>query len=102
MSHSESPSLEGSQTGGTPIVSGTVPIVIRDPLSVPFSEEKLRGFRRHFSIPSYVQMRLPGEGDQVFEPRIDPSCSEGPHAPGWTSMYIESLNYGARFPFHPL
>ncbi|GAA0170849.1 hypothetical protein LIER_25023 [Lithospermum erythrorhizon] len=82
-------------------MSGIVPTIIRDSLLVPFSEEDLRGFKRHFSIPSYVKMRLHGDGDLVFEPRVDPSCSEDPHAPGWTLMYIEYLNYGPRFPFSP-
>ncbi|GAA0176479.1 hypothetical protein LIER_29461 [Lithospermum erythrorhizon] len=85
-SPSEAPSTEGSQTSGTPLISGTVPTIIRKSLPVPFSKEDLRGFRRHFSILSFVQMRLLGEGDQVFEPRIDPSCSEGPHAPRWTPI----------------
>ncbi|GAA0161701.1 hypothetical protein LIER_17955 [Lithospermum erythrorhizon] len=92
-SHSKSPSAEGSQNGGTPFVSGTVPTIIRDSLPVLFSEADLRDFRRYFSIPSY--------GDQVFEPRLYPSCSKGPYALGWTSIHIESLNYGARFPFSP-
>ncbi|GAA0172775.1 hypothetical protein LIER_26531 [Lithospermum erythrorhizon] len=61
----------------------------------------LRNVRQHFFIPSSVEMRLLGDGDRVFEPALDPSCSEGALAPGWTSMYLDLLNYGARFDFYP-
>ncbi|GAA0174906.1 hypothetical protein LIER_28194 [Lithospermum erythrorhizon] len=37
----ESPSAVRSQTGGTPVVSGSVPTVIRDSLPVPLSKESL-------------------------------------------------------------
>ncbi|GAA0152331.1 hypothetical protein LIER_10841 [Lithospermum erythrorhizon] len=82
MAHSNSPSVDGSQAGGTLVASGTVSTVIRDSLPIPFTRESLRGFRMYFSIFLFVKMRLPGKGDKVFKPRIDPSCSKGPHAPG--------------------
>ncbi|GAA0174043.1 hypothetical protein LIER_27515 [Lithospermum erythrorhizon] len=78
---------------------GNIPTIIRDSLPVPFTEEHLRNFRGDFSIPSSVDMRLPGEGDQVYEPVLDPAATEAPHYPGWTSLYIESMSYGLRFPF---
>ncbi|GAA0148405.1 hypothetical protein LIER_07858 [Lithospermum erythrorhizon] len=46
-----------------------------------------------------MDMRLPRKGDQVYEPVLDPSATEGPHFPGWTSLYIESMSYGLPFPF---
>ncbi|GAA0174082.1 hypothetical protein LIER_41656 [Lithospermum erythrorhizon] len=77
------------------------PTIIDDSLPVSFSEEDLVNFRQYFSIPPSVEMRLPLEGEWVFEQIVDPSKSEGTLAPGWTAMYIESLSYGAHFPFLP-
>ncbi|GAA0138899.1 hypothetical protein LIER_00555 [Lithospermum erythrorhizon] len=91
----------GSQPGKIAKTTSTIPTIIRDSLPVSFSEEDLRNFRQHLSIPSEVEMCLPRDGDQVSKPVVDPSCSEGSFAPRWTTMYIESLNYGARFPFAP-
>ncbi|GAA0185990.1 hypothetical protein LIER_33278 [Lithospermum erythrorhizon] len=56
---------------------------------------------QHFSIPSFVEMCLPLEGEQVFELLLDPSQSESALAPAWIAMSTESLSYGARFPFCP-
>ncbi|GAA0175529.1 hypothetical protein LIER_41932 [Lithospermum erythrorhizon] len=94
-----------AQTGATADKTGDAPtaslILIRDSLLASFSNEDHVNFRQYLSIPSSVDMRLPLEGDQVFEPRVDPSQREGAFARGWTVMYIESLSYGARFPFSP-
>ncbi|GAA0146327.1 hypothetical protein LIER_06312 [Lithospermum erythrorhizon] len=90
--------MGAGQTADNP---GDPPTIIQDSLPVAFSDEDLVNFRQYFSIPSSVEMRLPLEGEQVFEPLVDPSQSEGALSPGWTAMYIESLSYGARFPFSP-
>ncbi|GAA0146870.1 hypothetical protein LIER_06718 [Lithospermum erythrorhizon] len=81
--------------------SGDPPTIIRDSLPVAFSKEDLINFKQYFSIPPFVEVRLPLEGEQVFESPIDPSQSESALAMRWTAMYIESLSYGARFPFCP-
>ncbi|GAA0178202.1 hypothetical protein LIER_29806 [Lithospermum erythrorhizon] len=94
-----STSAGNSQACASAQDTGNIPTIIRDSLPVPFIEEHLRNFRRHFSIPFSVDMRLLGEGDQVYEPVLDPSATECPHCPGWTSLYIESMYYGLRFPF---
>ncbi|GAA0170252.1 hypothetical protein LIER_24553 [Lithospermum erythrorhizon] len=80
---------------------GDIPTIIHNSLPVAFSDEDLVNFRQYFSITSTVEMGFPLEGEQMFEPLGDPSHSDGPSAPGWTSMYIKSLSYGARFPFGP-
>ncbi|GAA0185604.1 hypothetical protein LIER_32892 [Lithospermum erythrorhizon] len=41
-----------------------VPTIFRDSLPVPFSSADLENFRRYFSIPSFVELRLPMEGDK--------------------------------------
>ncbi|GAA0142314.1 hypothetical protein LIER_03244 [Lithospermum erythrorhizon] len=41
--------------------SGDVPTTIRDSLLVEFSDVNLVNFRQYFSIPSFVEMRLPLE-----------------------------------------
>ncbi|GAA0159503.1 hypothetical protein LIER_38883 [Lithospermum erythrorhizon] len=60
---------------------GDIPTVIRDSLPVAFSDEDLVNFSQYFSIPSTVEMRIPLEGEQIFEPLVDPSHSDGPLAP---------------------
>ncbi|GAA0186514.1 hypothetical protein LIER_33802 [Lithospermum erythrorhizon] len=91
----------GAAAGNTGDNHIAAPTIIRKSLPVPFTEEDLVNYMQYFSIPSSVEIRLPIEGDQVLEPRVDPSQSEGAFSPGWTSMYIESLSYGCRFPFSP-
>ncbi|GAA0163928.1 hypothetical protein LIER_19682 [Lithospermum erythrorhizon] len=81
--------------------SADTPIIIRNSLPVEFSNEDLENFRQYFSIPPVVEMRFPLEGDKVSEPMVYPLWNEGPLAPGWTTMYIESLSYGVCFPFFP-
>ncbi|GAA0148838.1 hypothetical protein LIER_08172 [Lithospermum erythrorhizon] len=85
--------VETAQGGTTTNKLGDIHTVIHDSLLVDFSKEDLDNFRRYFSIPSFVEMRFPLEGEQVFEPLVDPSHNEGPLAPGWSAMYIVSLSY---------
>ncbi|GAA0174498.1 hypothetical protein LIER_27880 [Lithospermum erythrorhizon] len=90
-----------SQAGESSDKPGDTPTIIQESLPVAFLDEDLNNFRRYFSISSFIEMRLPLEGDRVFEPLVDPSHTEGDLTPGWTAMYIKSLCYGARFPFYP-
>ncbi|GAA0168162.1 hypothetical protein LIER_22940 [Lithospermum erythrorhizon] len=67
------PGTSSINTCDPPLV---VPTVIRNSLPVPFSFEDSENFREYFSIPPSVEMRLPVEGDTVFESRVDPSHTE--------------------------
>ncbi|GAA0171353.1 hypothetical protein LIER_25404 [Lithospermum erythrorhizon] len=67
-----STSAGNSQTAALAQDTGNIPTIIRDTLPVPFTEEHLRNFRHHFSIPSFVDMRLSRKGDQVYEHVLDP------------------------------
>ncbi|GAA0150747.1 hypothetical protein LIER_09615 [Lithospermum erythrorhizon] len=92
---------EPVQAGTDDGKSGDIPTIIYNSLPVEFSDKNLVNFRHYFSIHSFVEMRLPLEGEQVADPLVDPSHSDGPLAHGWTAMCIESLSYEARFPFSP-
>ncbi|GAA0174844.1 hypothetical protein LIER_28148 [Lithospermum erythrorhizon] len=72
---------------------------IRKSLPVKFTDEDLFNLGGYFNIPDIVEMRLPLKGEQIFEPLVGPSSTSSPTAPGWTTMYMESLSYGERFSF---
>ncbi|GAA0171693.1 hypothetical protein LIER_25667 [Lithospermum erythrorhizon] len=59
---------------------GDILTVICDSLPVAFFDEDLVNFRQYFTIPSTVEMRIPVEGEQIFEPLVDPSNRDGPLA----------------------
>ncbi|GAA0176180.1 hypothetical protein LIER_29221 [Lithospermum erythrorhizon] len=94
-----SQTARSSQAGESADNPGDLPTIIRDSFPVAFSDEDLVHFRQYFSIPSFIKTCLPLEGEQVFEPLVHPSQSEGALSPGWTAVYIESLSYRLRFPF---
>ncbi|GAA0158604.1 hypothetical protein LIER_15579 [Lithospermum erythrorhizon] len=85
-SHSRTtPSFETAeplQAGTNARKPGNIPTIIRDSLPLEFSYEDLVNFRRYFSIPAFVEMCLPLEREQIFEPLVDPSHNEGPLARG--------------------
>ncbi|GAA0186524.1 hypothetical protein LIER_33812 [Lithospermum erythrorhizon] len=76
--HRADASQTGASAGNTGDLPPAVPTVVRDSLPVPFSSEDLENVRQYFSVPHSVEMRLPVEGDMVFEPRVDPSQTECP------------------------
>ncbi|GAA0169865.1 hypothetical protein LIER_24248 [Lithospermum erythrorhizon] len=65
---------------------GDPPTIIQDSLPVAFSYESLVNFRQYFSIPSFIEICLPLEGEKVLEPLVDPTQSDGASAPGWTAI----------------
>ncbi|GAA0149352.1 hypothetical protein LIER_08550 [Lithospermum erythrorhizon] len=80
---------------------GEIPTILRDSLPVKLNQSHLQYLREYYSILDSVEMRLLSGAYQVYKPLVARGVEDGPLSPGWTSIYVQSFIYGARFPLSP-
>ncbi|GAA0156144.1 hypothetical protein LIER_38221 [Lithospermum erythrorhizon] len=61
---------------------GKDPTIIKNSLPVSVDQPDLGHLREYFSIPSFVDMRLPSGADQVYRPLVARNVVDGPLSPG--------------------